>query len=32
MLRNIALRGADRFDDLLHAGFMVADDAKNLEA
>jgi hypothetical protein len=32
MLRDIALRGADGFDDVLHAGFLVADHAEDFQA
>lgn len=32
MLRNIALRGADQLHDFLHAGFLIADHAENLQA
>jgi len=32
MLRNVALRGTDRIDDFLNAGFLVANHAKDLQA
>ncbi len=32
MLGDIALRGADRIDDILYADFLIAHHAENLQA
>ena len=32
MLGNIALRGTDGIDDILNAGLLVTEDAKNFQA
>ena len=32
VLRNVALRGPDRFDDFLHAGFLISQHAQDFQA